>query len=43
MNILDALHDPNVVAPHFRGNTWQPWRAFLAALFGLDTDADALA
>ena len=43
MNILDALDDPNVFAPHFRGGTWCPWRAFLAALFALPMDADALA
>ena len=42
MNVLDALDDPNVFAPHFKGNTWQPWRAFLAALFALPMDADAL-
>jgi len=41
--ILDALDDPNVFAPHFRGNTWRPWRAFLAALFALPMDDDALA
>ena len=43
LNILDALDDPNVFAPHFRGGTWRPWRAFLAALFALPMDADALA
>ena len=42
MNILDALDNPNVFAPHFRGGTWRPWRAFLAALFALPMDANAL-
>ena len=35
MNILDALDDPKVFAPFFRGPTWSAWRVFLAALFGL--------
>ena len=35
MNILDTLDDPALFGPHFRGDTWEPWRAFLAALFGL--------
>lgn len=33
--ILDALDDPDLFAPHFRGDTWDAWRAFLAALYGL--------
>lgn len=43
MNLLDTLDAPNLFAPHFRGNTWQPWRAFLAALFALPMDDDAAA
>lgn len=43
MNILAALDDPDLFAPHFKGDTWQAWRAFLAALFGLPMDADTLA
>ena len=43
MNILEALDDPELFAPHFRGTTWQPWRAFLAALFALPMDDDVLA
>jgi hypothetical protein len=35
ISILDALDDAALFAPHFRGGTWKPWRAFLAALFGL--------
>ncbi len=42
MNILDALDDRDLFAPHFRGDTWQAWRAFLAALFGLSMDDAAL-
>ena len=44
MNLLDAIDDPNVFAPWFKdGDTWQAWRAFLAALFGLPFDDDARA
>ena len=43
MTLLDALDDPHLFAPHFRGDTWKPWRAFLAALFALTMDDAALA
>ena len=43
MNILAALDDPALFGPHFRGDTWRPWRSFLAALFALPMDAEALA
>lgn len=40
MNIIEALDDPALFASHFRGDTWEGWRAFLAALFALPmTDA----
>ncbi|CAN2533038.1 hypothetical+protein [Methylocapsa aurea] len=43
MNILDALDDPALFAPHFRGESWRPWRAFLTALFALpDEDGSEL-
>lgn len=35
MNILEALDHPRLFAPHFAEGSWGPWRAFLAALFGL--------
>ena len=35
MNILQALDDPNLFKPHFKGKSWAAWRAFLAALFAL--------
>ena len=41
VSILEALDDPALFRPHFRGDTWKPWRAFLAALFGLPMDDDA--
>ena len=43
MNILQALDDPNVFGPFFRGPTWGAWRAFLAALFGLPLTIEQLA
>ena len=43
MNILEALDDPGLFRNHFRGDTWQPWRAFLAALFALPMDEAATA
>ena len=42
MNIIEALDDPSLFAPHFRGDTWGPWRAFLAALFALPMSDAAL-
>jgi hypothetical protein len=35
MNILEAMADPNVFAPHFRGPSWKAWKAALAAIFAL--------
>ena len=43
MNILTALDDPDLFAPFFRGGSWDHWRAFLAAMFGLPMTDDALA
>lgn len=44
MNILADLDNPELFAPFFRpAASWQAWRAFLAALFALPMDADALA
>jgi hypothetical protein len=41
VNIIEALDDPALFKSHFRGDTWQPWRAFLKPLFGLPmTDAE---
>ena len=41
MNIIEVLDDPQLFAPHFKGDTWAPWRAFLASLFALPmSDAD---
>jgi hypothetical protein len=43
MNILQALDDPNVFGRHFRGSTWDAWRAFLVALFALPMTPKQLA
>jgi hypothetical protein len=42
-DILQAMSDKALFAPHFRGDTWTPWRAFLASLFALPMSEDQLA
>ena len=43
MNIIQALDDPQVFGPFFRGPTWVVWRVFLAVLFGLPLTPEQLA
>lgn len=44
LTILDAIADEKLFAPWFRDTaTWAAWRAFLAALFGLQMTPDQLA
>ena len=43
MNIIQALDDPELFAPHYRGNTWGPWRSFAKAVFALPPTDDDLA
>jgi hypothetical protein len=43
MTILEAMDDPALFGPFFNGDTWKPWRAFLAAVFGLPMDDEQLA
>jgi hypothetical protein len=43
MNILQALDDPQVFGPFFRGPSWLAWRVFLAVLFGLPLTSEQLA
>lgn len=43
MSILADLDNPQLFAPFFKGDSWGPWRAFLAALFALPMDDDQLA
>jgi len=38
LHILEAMEDPHLFGPHFRGSSWGPWKAFLAALFALPMD-----
>src|SRR5438094_194207 len=42
MNILQALDDPKVFGQFFKGPTWDGWRIFLAALFGLPLTSEQL-
>jgi hypothetical protein len=42
MNILQALDDPKVFGQFFKGPTWDAWRVFLAALFGLPLTSEQL-
>lgn len=43
MNILQAIADPNLFAAWFKDHeTWAAWRVFLAALFGLRVEDEAL-
>ncbi len=37
------MNDPALFGPWFKGNTWNAWRAFLAALFGLPMNAEQVA
>jgi hypothetical protein len=41
MTILEVMADKDLFLPWFKGDSWRPWRAFLAALFGLPMDAEA--
>jgi hypothetical protein len=43
LNVLEALDDPALFAPHFKGTSWGAWRAFLASLFALKMDDAGLA
>ena len=43
MNILQALDDPRVFGPFFKGTSWDAWRAFLASLFALPISHEQIA
>jgi hypothetical protein len=43
VNIIRAIRDPKVFGQHFRGDTWDPWLAFLCALFALPMTPEQLA
>ena len=42
-SILEVMASPAMFGPFFQADTWQPWRAFLAALFALPMGDDTLA
>lgn len=35
MTIIDVMTDPHYLGRYFRGPSWEPWKAFLCALFAL--------
>src|SRR6516225_3291222 len=41
-SIIDAINDSKMFGMHFRGGTWAPWFAFLAALFALPMTPEQL-
>ncbi|WP_428487214.1 hypothetical protein [Rhodopila sp.] len=41
--ISDALTDPEMFGPHFRGTSWNAWRAFVAALFAAPMTTEQVA
>jgi hypothetical protein len=43
MNILDAMNNDELFGPHFEGESWAAWKAFLRILFGLPVPAEDLA
>ncbi len=43
LSILDVMRDPGWFGPMFAGASWDGWRAFLAALFGLSLTEAQLA
>lgn len=42
-SLLKVLADPNLFAPHFKGPSWDGWKAFLAALTAEPMDEATLA
>jgi hypothetical protein len=43
ISILAAIADPHLFGQHFKGNTWDAWKAFLCALFALPMTEEQLA
>ena len=39
--IIDVMSHPAALGPFFKGDSWQAWRSFLAALYGLPVDEAA--
>lgn len=42
MTIIEAMRDPKLFGPWFKGSSWDNWQVFLKALFGLDLAGDEL-
>lgn len=42
ITILHAMNDPELFGSAFQSWSWEPWRAFMAAAFGLGLDGEAL-
>jgi hypothetical protein len=43
MNVIDAISDPNLLGPWFRGPSWDAWKAVLKGAFGLPMSLEELA
>ena len=43
MNIIQTINDPKIFGRYFKAESWNAWRVFLAALFGLALSRDQLA
>jgi hypothetical protein len=43
VNIIQAMDHPKLFAPFFQGSSWTAWRVFLASLFAVPMDDDAMA
>ncbi|SDB02875.1 hypothetical protein SAMN02927930_00103 [Pseudidiomarina indica] len=43
MNIIEAMHDENLFAHQFSGESWRAWRVLLSAFYGLPIADDDLA
>src|SRR5690242_18724229 len=42
INLIEAMDDPNLFEPWFRGPTWHPWRTILKAANGLPLSQEEL-
>jgi len=43
LSIIDAMDDPELFQPWFRGDTWANWRAVLKGIYALPMTADEIA
>ena len=40
ISLLQAMEDPNLFGRWFSGPSWNAWKVFIAALFGLPVQAN---